>query len=719
MCHRFAVGTGPRWIPARAVRCSPRLRPGTPAPCLEPLESRRLLSHTYFVAPTGNDAWRGTLARPFKTIQAAANVAQSGDTVQIKAGTYRETVHPAHSGITFTNYNGQAVIIAGTDTLGGWSRTANNDGAIYQASMPWDLGEGSNQVFVDGQMVNEARWPNSSPDPLHPTHSTVASYSDGTLYDPAITQADGYWAGAAITITPGDAWVAYTGIVTDSGQGWLKVSLPPTSIWQVETPIAGNGYFLSGKFEALDSPGEWYRDAGGTLSLWDPAGDNPALHDIEVKRRQYGFDLTGVSDTTIQGVDLFACTIHTDAASTSTTLNGITAAYLTQFTNPGGTGWAPPGPYGIELNGADSILENSTIAFGAGDGVYVGGTDVRVTNNVIHDVDYSGTDAAGVRVDAANARVDHNTIYNAGRDGINLQSAPAKILDNVIHDFMLLTYDGGAVYTMSTDGQGSEIAGNTMFDAHKDNYNGLDATGIVLDGASSNFVVHDNVTANVDSGLKANGTSFNEQIYNNQFGATQYAIESNGWVGYAFDWSGSKLDNNVFYNANLKLGANITETNDTFASGSPTIDVSTPADPPVPAPAPAFVTPLLAGTIQGGFRARLRTARAAATYGLSATATLPSFAPARVNGTAIGAIRQGNATGTLRIANAKGSLTLALTSPGATIDAPTPSQFAYTVTRATGSYKAFARTTGTLALTFTATNTKGTLGTFSLVFTAD
>jgi hypothetical protein len=703
MRQRFVVGTHPRSVPS-----------------LEQLESRTLLSaHTWFVAPAGNNAWKGTLARPFKTIQAAAKAAHSGDTVEIEGGTYRETVTPAHSGVTFTDYNGQAVILTGTDTLGGWTRTGTSGSDIYQASMPWDLGEGSNQVFVDGQMVDEARWPNSSPDLLHPTNATVASYSDGTLSDPSITQPDGYWVGATVTVTPGDAWVAYTGTVTDSGQGWLKVSLPATSIWQVETPIAGNGYSLSGKFEALDAPGEWYRDASGTLYLWDPASDNPTSHDIEVKRREYGFDLTGVSDTTIEGIDLFACTIHTDSGSTNTTLNTLNAAYITQFTNPGGSGWYPPAPYGIELNGADSTLENSTIAFSAGDGVYIGAAGVQVTNNIIHDIDYSGSDAAAVRVDAGNATVDHNTIYRTGRDGINLQSAPAKVLDNVIHDFMLLTYDGGAVYAMQIDGQGSEIAGNTMFDAHKDNYNGLDATGVVLDGASSNFVVHDNITANVDSGLKANGTSFNEQIYNNQFGATQFAIESNGWVGYAYDWSGTTLANNVFYNPNLKLGANITETNDTFASGSPAIDVTAPDEPPMPDPAPSFVTPQLTGTIQGGFHAQVRTSKAAARYAMSAAATLPGFTAVRVTGTAIGAIRQGNATGMLRIINSKGTATLALTSPGVTPAMPTPSDFGYTVARATGAYKSLAGTTGTLDLTFTPTNARGTFGGFSLIFTPD
>lgn len=682
---------------------------------VERLEPRRLLSHTYFVAPTGNDAWRGTLARPLKTIQAAANRAQAGDTVEIEAGTYRETVRPANSGVTFTNYDGQTIIVTGTDTLGGWSGSAVG-GAIYQASMPWDLGEGNNQVFVDGQMINEARWPNTSLDLLHPTDATVASYSDGTVYDPSITQGNGYWAGANITITPGDAWVAYTGTVSDSGPGWLKVSLPNPSIPSLEAPIAGNAYFLSGKFQTLDAPGEWYRDPGGTLYLWDPAGDNPTSHDVEVKRREYGFDLSGVSDTTIQGIDLFACTIHTDAASTNTTIDGITAAYITQFTNPGGSGWHPPAPEGIELNGADSTIENSTIAFSAGDGVYVGGAGATVTNNVIHDIDYSASDGAGVRINAANVTVDHNTIYNAGRDGINLQAAPAHVLNNVIHDFLLLTYDGGAVYTTQMDGQGSEIAYNTMFDAHKNNSLGLDATGIVLDDDSSDFVIHDNITANVDSGLKANNSSDNEQIYNNQFGATQWAIESNAWWPLEYDWSGTQLHDNVFYNPNLDLGANVEQSNNSFASGSPMIDVPAPADPPVPAPAPAFVEPQLVGTVQGAFRARLATARAAATYTLTATATLPGFGAVRATAVAVGAIRQGNATGTLRLVNAKGAVTLSITSPGAAVSMPTPSEFAYTVVQATGPYKQLAGAAGSLNLTFTPSNRSGSLGAFTLMF---
>lgn len=63
----------------------------------------------YYVAISGNDGDPGTLDRPFRTIQKCATVALAGDTCFIRAGTYRETVSPAHSGtegkpITFVPY---------------------------------------------------------------------------------------------------------------------------------------------------------------------------------------------------------------------------------------------------------------------------------------------------------------------------------------------------------------------------------------------------------------------------------------------------------------------------------------------------------------------------------------------------------------------------------------------------------------------------------------
>src|SRR5262249_14245270 len=53
---------------------------------------------SYYVAPNGLDSNPGTLEKPFQTVQKAAIVATAGDTVYLRAGTYRETIVPAHSG---------------------------------------------------------------------------------------------------------------------------------------------------------------------------------------------------------------------------------------------------------------------------------------------------------------------------------------------------------------------------------------------------------------------------------------------------------------------------------------------------------------------------------------------------------------------------------------------------------------------------------------------
>ena len=106
-------------------------------PMIENLESRELLSATYFVSTFGADTNVGSVASPFKTIQRAANVAQSGNLVDIETGTYHETVTPKNSGVTFQAYNGEKVTVSGADALGGWSRLQRADCPNVDAVGPW------------------------------------------------------------------------------------------------------------------------------------------------------------------------------------------------------------------------------------------------------------------------------------------------------------------------------------------------------------------------------------------------------------------------------------------------------------------------------------------------------------------------------------------------------------------------------------------------------
>ena len=131
----------------------------------------------YYVATNGSDSGAGTLASPYQTIQKAANMAQAGDNVYIHGGTYREQVTVANSGtssapITFQPYNGEQVTISGLDQVNtGWTLSS---GSIYSQAMTGATG----QVFVGGQMMAAARWPDAGyNNPLHANFATVGSAS--------------------------------------------------------------------------------------------------------------------------------------------------------------------------------------------------------------------------------------------------------------------------------------------------------------------------------------------------------------------------------------------------------------------------------------------------------------------------------------------------------------------------------------------------------------
>ena len=97
-------------------------------------------ARVYVVAKTGSDTNPGTAAKPFATIQKAADAARAGDSVRVKAGTYREAVHLHNSGteaapIQFVANPPGSVVVTGADVMTGWTRVVG-EAPIYQ--IPWD-----------------------------------------------------------------------------------------------------------------------------------------------------------------------------------------------------------------------------------------------------------------------------------------------------------------------------------------------------------------------------------------------------------------------------------------------------------------------------------------------------------------------------------------------------------------------------------------------------
>jgi hypothetical protein len=558
-----------RWLGSGAARsCSrPRFFPH-----LERLETRELLT-SWYVATTGLDVNPGTLALPFRTIQKAALLAQPGDTVFIRQGVYRETITPARSGasgapITFTSYNGEAVTISGADPIPASAWTAYNS-TIYRANMPWTLGDG-NQVFVDGAMMNEARFPNSSLDVSHPTKLSVTGFSYSgpynnlqvTVQNPALTQPAGYWVGATINITMGFyQWVQSSWTVTASAPGSVTfvadlLDQPGGTTPTVYLPTQLDPFWLSKKFSELDAPGEWFREpTNSTLYLQTPASDNPASHTVEVKSRINAFDLSNRSYINVTNLGLFASTITTNENSTHVTLDSLNAKYVSQSTDLSTLWVSQMETTGIQLKGAYSLIENSTIAYSSGNGILLMGNYSRAINNVIHDVDYMATDAApictgnvygAVYPPFTGLEIGYNTIYNAGRSGIQFARAQASRIDhNLVYNVLIQGVDGGGLYTIQQNGQGTRIDHNVVHDLVSNPIPGFIGwtTGIQIDDDSQNYVIDHNVTWNSIIGIMFNPSYTNISLYNNTIDAQFYSIGA--WTSH---WANSVmvLENNIF-----------------------------------------------------------------------------------------------------------------------------------------------------------------------------
>ena len=86
----------------------------------------------YHVAQTGMDSNAGSAALPFRTISAAAAIAQPGDVITVHEGVYRERIDPPRGGtsdeqrITYRAAPGEKVVIKGSEVVKGWERVTND-----------------------------------------------------------------------------------------------------------------------------------------------------------------------------------------------------------------------------------------------------------------------------------------------------------------------------------------------------------------------------------------------------------------------------------------------------------------------------------------------------------------------------------------------------------------------------------------------------------------
>ncbi|MBD3347053.1 MAG: hypothetical protein GF401_18520 [Chitinivibrionales bacterium] len=472
----------------------------------------------YYVAPGGGNSSDGTLTAPFRTIARAADSMEAGDICYLRRGIYQESIIPKTSGtesmpIRFEAYNNEKVIITTTDTVTAWE---HHTGTIYKAPIAWNLGPGNNQVFANGEMMIEARYPNIDeeydwqmswygsgekdgqifnrswpPDLprslLHPTYFRSAGgydekgwykASDGTLpikiFNPFIcNRGENFWTGALLW-NPGNFWGA-AGLIKRS------TDIADTTILFLETdrfrwPGAS---VISGVMELLDTEGEWVIQ-NDTLYFRPPWGMTPDEMRVSVKRRNSVALLS-----TREYIELADLCFHGGSAvlaeSHHCTIDNCHFRYVSHFTQftyrydalaSGSNTDKYKGNRGIYISGSNNVIKNSSVVYSAASGIIIADTANTVTNCLIHEIDYRGTYAAGVFFTQPHSRqysngheVSHCTIYNCGRSCINFHrtnkyDANIKLMYNNLYGAMCISQDGGTIYADSVPANNIEIGYN-------------------------------------------------------------------------------------------------------------------------------------------------------------------------------------------------------------------------------------------------------------------
>jgi len=468
----------------------------------------------FYVSPSGCDKNEGSRALPFKTIARAQEAARQSNTpvtVEVLAGTYRETLvfDSRDSGDTYrTSEN--AVITGGLtvpcadtsvpsadilgrltaeaaervrridlkaygvlpeayDTLfpiGSYSTTGKYDG--YR--------DGINvEVFEDDRRMTLARYPDTGYIKLDRILDVgdVAEFPEqnyfrdwhgrrnhrgGTyIIDKQTNERLKNWK------TPETAWM-FGYFYHD----WADSSTPVAEINTVNRYVkpvfvshfaakAGALYYFYNVLEELDAPGEFYLDRENGLLYVYPSSDE-AVFDISLSTVPL-IRLNGADNLTLSGFTM-TCT-RESAVVGSGNGNRIDGLLIKNVAN-----------HGVVLSGKDNLVENCEITHTGRGGIYLNGGDRatltpgsnRAVNNYIHDFsEVFQTYQCGVNLSGVGNLCAHNEICGSPHMAIGYNGNEHRIEYNYIHDVVLHSSDAGAIYSgFDWAGHGTVIRYNLL-----------------------------------------------------------------------------------------------------------------------------------------------------------------------------------------------------------------------------------------------------------------
>ncbi len=498
---------------------------------------------TLHVAPTGDDTNSGTQAAPLHTLQAAANRLQPGDTCLIHGGVYRESVTVTHSGVTgapirFQAAEGEHGVIDGSDMLElKWEKVREG---VFKASTHASF----RQLFFDGSMMLEARWPNMATldDLWKESRWAVASIgsSYGKVVDPKLaatgidmTEATAVlnvyhqfytWTRPVKTHRAGSDTFTYEknlkGVGDEDTREYRKkkisLGIKPSEDEKGEhINFADDRYYLIGKLDLLDAPGEWFLDVtSAMLYFYPPGGIDPTGHRIAVKQRDYGLAAQRQHHVQVDGLTFFACGVYLedcdDCLFENASVLYSSCCELERLANDD-----PKRELETRhpsFTGNRNMIRNCVFAYGSQTGMYVHGNDNLIENNSFHDFGWlASLNHVALRFShswnkpvGSHCVIRYNTLYNTGGPILHFNGQNNRIEYNDLYGGMRAAFGGNkdvAMLYTQKDVTGSKASHNWIHDSAGGSTNNTWGNGIGIrgDGLTFGYTVDHNVIWNCGS----------------------------------------------------------------------------------------------------------------------------------------------------------------------------------------------------------------------------
>lgn len=379
-----------------------------------------------YVATDGSDiSGKGTIENPYGTLSKALRKSFPGLTVIVREGIYHEEVTldslrgTAEKPITIRAHTGESVTISGTKTIkqkwhplesGIWSTTVNQP--------VW-------QLFVDGEQMVPARWPNARFDDATIyseqvwSKAIVADSPNGRLADDPshhdLSQLNVDLVGGIVVANVG-SFFTWTRTITahQAGENALAYELAP---WVKRKHYK---YFVEGKLGLLDTPTEWFFEPESKKVYLMPKSGNPNTQVVTAKVRSHGIQVADWSHVVIENMTFNAAPIEC-ADCHHVTLENLVFNYA-------GVSRRMLGETGVtadmvQLKSADMengyfVVRNCEIRDTDSQALVVHGSHSIIENNYFENTDYAVSQTIKPSSDIAlagdNVIFRRNTVVNSG-----------------------------------------------------------------------------------------------------------------------------------------------------------------------------------------------------------------------------------------------------------------------------------------------------------------